>query len=314
MEYSEDDGMKIILAGGTGFIGRALVERIVKEKQKCILITRNPERVTNFYNGLLRVERWDEHAPVVLPELIDEGDAIVNLAGESLAAGRWTQERKKRLLQSRTTTTEAFVKVIERSKKKPSVFMNASAVGYYGDIADVVVAESFSRGNDFLASLVGQWEASAMEAAKSGVRVVLLRTGVVLDKAGGALTRLKMPFRFYMGGWLGSGKQWFPWIHRADVVEIILSLIKNPRISGPVNVVAPQQVTMKEFSIALSQVMRRPCWVRVPSPVLRFVLGEMADMLLTGSKVVPVVLRESGYQFQYPTIEKALSAILGPHT
>jgi uncharacterized protein (TIGR01777 family) len=302
--------MKIIIAGGTGFIGQRIVDRLVGEKQKCVLVTRNPGRVKDFHKGLLRVERWDEHALSIPSELIEDGDAIINLTGESLAAGRWTPERKKRLVHSRTAPTNAIVKMIAKGVKKPSVFINASAVGYYGHVAEAEVMEGSARGNDFLASLVGQWESDALEAATFGVRVVLLRTGVVLGKKGGALPKLMLPFKFYVGGWLGSGKQWFPWVHLDDAVEIIFTLIKNPRISGPVNVVAPEPVTMKEFCLTLGKAMKRPCWAHVPSAILRLALGDMAAMLLNGQKVIPRVLQESEYRFKYPSLEKALQSIV----
>ncbi len=306
----EDDGMKIILAGGTGFIGQRLVERLMEDKQKCVLVTRHPERMKNFYSGLLRVERWHEQTPALPKELVDEGDVIVNLTGASLASGRWSAERKKILLQSRIDSTKAIVRMIEKAGKKPASLINASAAGYYGHVPDADVVEGNARGSDFLATLVGQWEATASEAAAQGVRVVFLRTGVVLDKSGGALPKLLKPFKLYAGGWFGSGSQWFPWIHREDVVEIILYLIKNSAINGPVNVVAPEQVTMKEFGLVVSSVMKRPCWMPVPAPLLRVILGEMAEMLLTGQKMVPGVLLNAGYRFKFPSLEEALRSIL----
>ena len=310
----EDHEMKVILAGGTGFIGQRVVDRLMHDKQKCVLVTRHPERVKNFYSGLLRVERWIENTPALPKELVDEGDVIINLAGESLASGRWSAERKKILLHSRIDSTKAIIRMIEKAGKKPAALINASAVGYYGHVPDADVVEGNARGSDFLATLVGQWEATALEAAAFGVRVVLLRTGVVLDTPGGALPRFVKPFRLYAGGWFGSGNQWFPWIHREDVVEIISFLVKNTFMIGPVNVVAPEQVTMKEFCTVLSAILKRPCWLPVPDPLLRVMLGEMADMLLTGQKVIPKVLLDSGYRFKYPSLEDSLRAILTKRT
>jgi len=307
----EDFGMKVILAGGTGFIGQKIVQRFVQEKQKCVLITRHPEQLKNLSSGFLRIERWNANAPTLPKELIEQGDVIINLTGESLASGRWTAETKKRLLNSRTATTDAIIRAIEKSGKKPAVLINASAVGYYGHVPESEVVEGNARGSDYLASLVGKWEASALEAEPLGVRVVLLRTGIVLDKSGGALPRMMMPFRFYLGGWFGTGDQWFPWIHREDVVEIIFTIINNSYITGPVNVVAPEHVTMKEFCLILSQVMGRPCWLPVPAGLLRLAVGDMAEMLLTGQRVIPKVMLDAGYRFKHPSLEDTLREIIG---
>ncbi len=302
--------MKVIIAGGTGLIGRALVDRLVKEKTKVIVLTRNPRLVENFHEGLVQPVWWEGTVSGSISELIEEGDSVVNLAGESLAGGRWTPERKELLLHSRTGPTTAIIRTILRSGKRPRVVVNASAVGYYGNVPNEDVMESYPRGTDFLASLVGEWEACAMEAASLGVRVVLMRNGVVLAKDGGALPRLMLPFRFFLGGWLGSGKQWFPWVHKADMVEIILKVLRDESVSGPVNAVAPESVTMKQFCAALGKSMKRPCWAPVPGFMLRAALGEMANMLLTGQKVIPRILRESGYTFQYPTLDAALSELM----
>jgi uncharacterized protein (TIGR01777 family) len=192
------------------------------------------------------------------------------------------------------------------------VLINASAVGYYGDVPSIDVPESAPRGSDFLAQLCGEWEKAAMEAAESGVRVTLLRFGIVLGKGGGALRRLVLPFRLYAGGWLGTGAQWFPWVHLHDVAAIACHAVRDKELAGPVNVAAPEQLTQKEFSVILARVLGKPCWASVPAAVLRGLLGEMAGMLLGGQRIIPVKLAERDFAFKYPTAEEALRSIFSP--
>jgi uncharacterized protein (TIGR01777 family) len=210
---------------------------------------------------------------------------------------------------SRVDATRALVYAIHHAQKKPSVLVNGSAVGYYGDVPNGEVTESHKKGEGFLSNVCEKWEEAALLAQTYGVRVVLLRTGVVLGDDGGALQRLALPFKFFVGGWVGSGNQWFPWIHRDDVVNIILHAIHTDHVSGPVNGAAPESLTMRQFCEALGKAMRRPSWAPAPGFVLRVALGEMSTMLLTGQRAVPMKLIASGFKFKFPNVDGALADI-----
>jgi uncharacterized protein (TIGR01777 family) len=302
--------MKILLAGGTGFIGSALLKRLADEKESVILLTRRPEAAQALSMPSVEVEEWDGKTTGTWARRVEEVDGVMNLSGESIGAKRWTAVRKDLILRSRLESTRAIVSAISLARKKPKVLINASAVGYYGAVERGEVDESFPRGRDFLADTCGQWENEALRAEAFGVRVVLIRTGIVLDKNAGALKKFLLPFRLFVGGPLGSGRQWFPWIHLDDVVGAILFALRSGALSGPVNLAAPQPVTMREFCSALAKVLRRPSWAPVPPLILRIVLGEMAGMVLTGQCVVPRKLQEAGYNFRYPRLDEALASIL----
>jgi uncharacterized protein (TIGR01777 family) len=302
--------MKIILVGGTGFIGRALLRSLIVDGHRVVILTREPSQVWNLRGDSVSVERWDGRTVAGWASHVATADAVINLAGASVAGGRWTPQRKELLLKSRIEPTKALVEAILKHPKKPSVLINASAVGYYGNVPKFDVTETATRGSGFLARLVGEWEQEARVLSAEGVRVVFPRFGVVLDSDGGALPRLLIPFRFYAGGWLGDGNQWFPWVHREDAVRAIIQMLGNTALSGPVNVAAPDAVTMKEFCATIGKVINRPSWLPVPAFVLRILLGEMADMLLTGQRVIPQKLLAVKFGFLYPTAEFALRSIL----
>jgi len=302
--------MNVLVAGGTGFIGSTLVRRLLRDGHTVILLSRHPHSVRDLDAKLIQIEEWDGRTVGHWVDRLESVDGIVNLAGESIGARRWTEARKAVLVTSRVEPTRALVSGVRLLKKRPAVLVNASAVGYYGDVESGDVTESHSAGNDFLASLCKQWEGEAQKAEEFGVRVVRLRFGVVLEKGGGALEKMILPFRFFVGGPLGSGRQWLPWVHRDDVIGAIIFSLQSPNISGPVNVSAPDQVTMREFSRALGRTMHRPSWARVPAFVLRTVLGEMAGTVLTGQRAVPRKLEDAGYAFRYPKLNEALRAIV----
>lgn len=301
--------MNIVLAGGTGFIGQALLEKLLEAKHSVILLTRNPGRARSLAGEFVKVEKWDGKTVGLWAQHIDDSDAVINLAGESIGEKRWTKARKALILNSRVDATKALVAAIAQSKKKPSVLVNQSAVGYYGNVETGDVGELHPKGNDFLADVADRWEQEARVAEALGVRVVTPRCGVVLEKDGGALKKMLIPFKLFVGGPLGSGHQWFPWVHRDDVVGAFLFALDTPKLSGPVNVAAPEAVTMKEFCSALGKTMRRPAWAPVPAFVLRAALGEMSFIVLTGQRVVPKKLLEAGYPFRYRTLDVALQAI-----
>jgi uncharacterized protein (TIGR01777 family) len=298
-----------MITGGTGFVGSVLLPRLGRDGHHCVVLTRNPGAMKVSLPSV-ETEQWDGINEGPWANRIENTDAVINLAGESIAGGRWTRRRKQTLIESRILPTRAIVSAIRRAARKPAVLINASAVGYYGPVEEGDVPESHPAGSDFLARLCASWEEEARAAEQYGVRVAMLRFGVILQRGGGALKRLTLPFRLFAGGWLGSGLQWFPWVHGDDVAGIVEFTLGDRTISGAVNVAAPQPVTAKEFSQELGRVMRRPCWAPVPGFILRLVLGELAGMLLTGQRVVPQKLTGAGYAFAHPTLSRSLEAIL----
>lgn len=306
--------MKIVVAGGTGLIGRALLRELEKREHKIVVLTRNIYAVKYLESDFVKLLKWDARTLDSWMKCFEWADAVINLVGEPLAEKRWTLEQKEKIAGSRVEATKAIVGAIEKAKEKPTVLINASAVGYYGHIETGDIIESFPKGKGFLSDTCYRWEKIANEATNFGTRVVLLRTGMVLAKRGSALKKMILPFMFYIGGVLGSGKQWVSWIHRDDVVKIILFALENKNISGPLNVTAPEPVLMKDFCKLLGKVLERSCWVPVPEFALKMLMGEMAEIVLTGQKAVPKKLLDAGYHFQYSTIEEALEAVFNKIT
>ncbi len=302
--------MKIVISGGSGFIGSALIQRLLSEKNDVVMLTRHLGS-SNFEHQRLRSVQWDGIIVAEWAREIDGADAVINLAGELIAGKRWSATQKRNILESRINATRAIVSAIRQAKKKPEVLVSASAVGYYGDMKTKNVSEGVIKGKGFLADVCEQWEQAAKPAAGLGVRVVNPRIGVVLGNNGGALPKMLIPFKMGFGGWMGSGEQWFPWIHRDDVVNAILFAIHNNKIDGALNLAAPESVSMKEFCKVLGSVMHRPAWAPVPEFVLKIALGEMSEMLLTGQNVIPKKLVDNGYTFLYPDLKNALSSIVG---
>jgi uncharacterized protein len=304
--------MKIIIAGATGFIGSALTARLSADGHALTVLTRtNSGRIPTGATRLL----WCPGSPGEwqrgLDKAVADADGIINLAGESIAAGRWTEARKQTIRSSRIETTRTLVDAIARIGSGVKFLLNASAVGYYGGRGDETLTEADPPGSDFLARLCHEWEAEALRAEASGVRVVLLRTGIVLGKNGGALAKMVPPFKFFLGGPLGSGKQWMPWIHLEDEIGLCAwAMASDAR--GALNATAPEPVTMKEFCGTLGKALGRPCWAPVPAFALRAALGEMADMLLNGQRAVPAAAEKLGYRFRYPKLPAALENILSP--
>lgn len=298
--------MKIVLAGCTGFIGARLVRELALEGHEIVSLTRRPDRPDLFRAPNVRYAAWDgtDAAPVV-PHL-DGADAVVNLAGESIANVRWSEARKRVLAESRIGPTTAVVSAIAAASRRPKVLVNGSAVGYYGNVEEGEVTEASPPGEGFLAELCANWEAAARKASEHGVRVVLPRTGVVLGGKGGALDKMTPPFRFFVGGPIGTGRQWMPWIHLADVTGIVRFAIAREGLRGPVNAVAPDPVRMKDFCAALGAALGRPSWAPVPGFVVRIVAGEVASMVLGGQRAVPAALLAAGYRFRHPALAEAL--------
>jgi uncharacterized protein (TIGR01777 family) len=301
---------RVLIAGGTGLIGRALAAELVAAGHEVVVLSRNPQGAQGL-PPRVRVERWDGRTAQGWGGLADGARAIINLAGENLAGGRWTAGRKHRIRRSRLDAGQAVVEAVRAAGQKPAVVVQASGIGYYGPHGDEEVTEDFPPGSDFLGRLAVEWEASTAPVEGMGVRRVVIRTGVVLSREGGALPRLVLPFRFFLGGPLGGGRQWVPWIHIADEAQAIRFLLENEAARGPYNLTAPHPVTNRELARALGRVLRRPAWLPVPAPALRLLLGEMSTVLLTGQRATPKRLLEEGFVFQFPRVESALKNLLG---
>jgi uncharacterized protein (TIGR01777 family) len=300
--------MKIVLAGASGFLGRALVQRLAGDGHELVRLTRRPKADAA---GIREVAWQPDGTARAWADVVDGADAVVNLAGESIAEGRWTASRKAALIESRLLSTRSLVAAVEIAKMRPPLLVSSSAVGYYGPHGDETLTEADGPGDDFLARLSVEWEHAAQAAESGGTRVVLVRTGLVLEGDGGALKAMLPPFRFCVGGPLGSGTQYWSWIHRADWVGLVRFLLAHPTLQGPINATAPAPVTNEAFSRTLARVLRRPCLFRAPAFALRLAMGEMADaLLLNGQRVVPARAQELGFRFEYETLEPALRAIL----
>lgn len=302
--------MRIIITGGTGLIGRALAASLAADGSEVIVLSRNPTQAQGLPAGV-RAERWDGRTAQGWGRLADGAAAIINLAGESIAARRWTAGQKRRIIDSRLNAGRAVVEAIDAAAVRPPVLIQASAVGYYGPCGDQEIAEDAGPGNDFLAQQVAvPWEESTASVEAMGVRRVIIRTGVVLSQKGGALPRMVLPFRFFVGGPLGNGRQWFPWIHLADEVAAIRFLMERADARGAFNLSAPNPLTNAEFSRTLGRVMRRPALIPTPALALRLLFGEMATVLLDGQRAVPRRLQQLGFTFKFPHAELALRDIL----
>lgn len=300
--------MRLVVAGGTGFIGTAVRARLLQQGHSLVLLSRSPSRTSE--SPQQKWVAWNPLSPGAWQSAVDGADGVINLAGESIAGKRWSKAQKEKIRSSRISTTSAIVAAIAKAKQKPKFLLNASAVGYYGPRGDETVTEQDKPGTDFLGATCHEWEEEARKAEKHGLRVITLRTGIVVGKGGGALAKMVPPFKLFVGGPLGSGKQWMSWIHLDDEIGLIQFLLDHPNVRGPINATAPNPVTMKEFCKTLGEVLHRPSWAPVPSLALRLLLGEMADMLLMGQRVLPAEAQRLGYRFRYPQLHDALAACM----
>lgn len=296
--------MRLLVTGGTGFIGRALCA----ECPEVTVLTRNPAAAAQSLPGA-RIIPWDPLRPPPT-EAWDGVEGVVHLAGESIAEGRWTAAKKQRLRTSRVDATAQLVAGMLAAPKPPRVLVAASAIGFYGARDDEQLDERSPPGDDFLARLCQDWEAASAPAADAGVRVVHLRIGIVLEKNGGALGKMLLPFRLGLGGRMGNGQQWMSWIHRADLLGLIRHALADDRVRGPLNAVAPQPVRNIEFTQTLARVLHRPAFFPMPGIALRVVLGEFGQFLLDSQRVLPRAAMQGGYQFEYSELATALQAIL----
>ena len=294
--------MKIVVAGGTGLLGSALVGALQDDRHAVIVLTRHPTQQNEV--------RWSPgHDEGSWTPALDGAHAVINLAGASIAGGRWTAARKTAIRESRMQATGALARAIAARTQPPPIFISSSAVGYYGSRGDEPATETTAPGSDFLAQVCRDWEAAASQLAGMS-RVVLLRSGVVLARNGGALPQLALPFKLFAGGPAGTGRQFVSWIHLHDWIAMVKWALATQSVSGPLNVTAPGPVTNEEFSQTLGRALGRPSWLRAPSFALRLVLGEMADALvLGGQRVLPEVAQRRGFVFRHPTLDAALKQI-----
>ncbi len=299
--------MRAIVTGGTGLLGRELLTRL----PDAAVLTRDPARATVTLGGREALG-WDPAAGPPAVDALAGAEVVFHLAGEPVANGRWTADRKLRIRESRVTGTRNLVAGLAAMKERPRVLVSASAVGYYGDRGDEVLDESSGPGGDFLAEVCGAWEREARAAEALGVRVVTVRIGLALAPGGGALSRMLTPFQLGAGGRLGNGRQWMSWAHIDDVVGILHHASQRDDLRGPVNAVSPRPVTNAEFTRALARAVHRPAFLPVPETALRLALGSMSEMVLGSQRVLPRVAERGGYSFRYPGLADALAAILAP--
>ncbi len=297
--------MKILITGGTGFIGRTLCHRLLDPGHELIVLSRRPEQVKKLCGESVT-------ALSNLEDLSSEEifNAIINLSGEGIADRLWTKKRKQKLLDSRINITEQLIAYVARARQKPSVMISGSAVGYYGSNSKSEPDESTDNPDDFAQQLCKQWEAAAEPVREHAVRLCILRTGLVIGKDGGFVKRMLLPFKLGLGGRLGDGKQWMSWIHKDDLIAIIELLLTSSDLEGNFNATAPEPVTNAEFSLCLAKNLKRPAIFPVPAIVLRLLLGEMSQLLLGGQKVIPERLTEQKFHFQFESLNSALKAIL----
>lgn len=325
------EARRVVVTGATGLIGRKLCAKLEARGYRVVVFSRNPEKARSSMRNGSEFVAWTPSENGPWAGAIDGAHAVIHLAGANNFGQRWTKAYKQEIKDSRVIGTRGIVNAMRQASIKPKVFICGTAIGYYGPRDDTVIDESGSAGDDFLAQVVKEWEAEGAKAEQLGIRTVLLRTGIVLgsDKRGvplpvdlggaslkrpgvvldfenGALPLMALPFRLFTGGPIGSGKQYFSWIHLDDEIGLIMMALENEQVRGPINATAPEPLTNAEFSKAVGKVMNRPSWLPVPGFALKLMLGEVADVLTKGQRVMPRKAQELGYQFKYPTADTAL--------
>ncbi len=297
--------MRILMTGGTGLIGRRLCAALTARGDQLTVLSRRPQQVAALCGTSVKsIQNLDEYTPDT------EFDAVINLAGEPIVDARWTARRKQILLDSRVALTTTLVQKISQAKHRPQVLLSGSAIGYYGMHEEQRLTEDDASGHDFSAQLCAAWEQAALVVQDAGVRVVLLRTGLVMDEDGGLLKKMRLPFQLALGSRLGHGRQWMSWIHRQDYLRAVLTLLDDQTATGAFNLTAPQAVTNAQFTQTLASALRRPALFFAPALMLRVALGERADLLLSGQKVVPHALSARGFKFEFGDLACALRDLL----
>jgi len=312
---SKEDFMKILITGGTGLIGSALAKDLAKDQHEVIVLSRKPDKADRLPDNVT-VVAWDARTANGWGKMADGADAMVNLAGENISGdgmfpSRWTEERKRRILESRVNAGKAVTEAVAKATKKPGVVIQASAIGYYPASNNKSYTENDSPGNDFQANVLKQYEDSTASIEEKGVRRVIIRSGVVLSAAGGAFVPQVLPFKMFVGGPLGSGKQGYSWIHIADEIAAIRFLIENQVARGAFNVTSPKPLSNKDFGRVLGKVMGRSSFFPVPEFALKLAFGEVSSILLEGRTVLPKRLQELGFRFRFPDAESAVHDLLG---
>jgi uncharacterized protein (TIGR01777 family) len=299
--------MKILISGGTGLIGKALIKNLIKTGDQVLVLTRSKDGQED--SDSKKYIEWDARSSEPLIPFLKDINAVINLAGDNIGNGNWTKAKKERIISSRVQAGNALSKAIIDSGDKPDVFIQASGVGYYGSSLDETFDESSPNGKGFQADVAQKWENSSGVLDAVGIRRVIIRMGIVLDAKSGALPLMVLPFKLFAGGPLGSGRQYVSWIHLQDDVRAIDFVMRNPKLSGAVNLTAPTSYPNKDFGKVVGKVMRRPYWFPVPAFGLKLVLGEKSELVLDGQNVYPRKLLEHGFQFKYPDLESALRSI-----
>lgn len=300
----------ITITGATGFIGKKLLYALQDRGDKVIVFSRDTEKAKSLFPAAAECVEWDYNKPELWKSYLENCDAVVHLAGANLFSKRWNDDFKKAVLKSREVSTKNLVEAIKSCAHKPEVFISASGIGYYGDCGDTVLDENSPKGNDFLADVCEAWESEARMIDELGVRNVQIRTGLVLSPEDGALKQMLPPFKFFIGGPLGNGKQWSSWLHIDDIVGIYLHAIDNKNLSGAVNAASPNPLRMKEFAKTLGKVLKRPSLFSVPKFVLKIVVGEAAEVVTASQRVDVKKLFKSGYKFKFDNLEDALRDLL----
>lgn len=304
-----ETGMRILIAGGTGLIGKSLIRRLHSNGFSIVVLSRSPSKFTEFQD--VEVIHWDGRTTDGWGGLVKETDAVINLAGENIGSFPWTEKRKQEFRESRVAAGHALVAAIGGSARRPRVFMQASAVGYYGPRGDELVDETFNPGTDFSARLCIDWENSTKSIEDMGIRRVIIRTGIVLAKKGGIFPQMALPVKLNFGGRMGDGKQGIPWIHMEDEVGAIQFLLENELARGVFNLSAPAPLSNAEFIKKIASVLKRPYWFHLPKTAVRLLLGEMSSLLLNGQFLVPKNLLNQKFKFKYENIEPALLDLIG---
>ncbi|RYX96511.1 TIGR01777 family protein [bacterium] len=304
--------MKVFITGGTGLIGKLVVKRLIERGDEVTVLSRDREAAKKKFYDKVEVIQANPTEKGQWQEIASNHDAIINLAGEPVISKRWTEAEKKNIYDSRIKSTENVVEAIKKSQGKVKTLINASAVGYYGfQHDDREINESETIGKDFLSHLCRDWEDVARKAEKFETRVVRLRMGIVLAEHGGVLEKMVIPFKLYAGGHIGDGKQWVPWIHIDDTINLILFSLDNANIKGAINVTAPNPVRMKDFCKEMGRIINRPSWLPVPTITLKATFGEVADIITSGQRAVPQKVLSNGYKFEFEKMELALNNLLG---
>ena len=301
---------RIIITGATGLIGKKLANALISRGDEVIIFSRDSEKAKTIFPNAIECVEWDYHKPDLWKSKIENADAVIHLAGINLFSKRWNDDFKNAVLESREASTKNLVEAIKSCAKKPEVFISASGIGYYGDSGETVLNENSPKGNDFLSDVCGVWESESRKIGEYGIRNVQIRTGLVLSPEDGALKQMLPPFKFFIGGPLGNGKQWSSWLHINDIVGIYLHAIHNENVSGAVNAATQNPVRMKEFAKTIGKVLKRPSLFPVPKFILKIVVGEAAEVVTASQRIDANKIVDSGYQFKFDNLEKALKDLL----